>query len=111
MQGVQAAAVVVPPSPPSPPQPLGASSGHSHLLPPLPLSASLGAPPLVVVVAVGVSPLPSSSLMPHPAVIVAVGAWWVAVAVGVSPLVLVVVWCPPGRRRHCGLFPTAVVIL
>ena len=34
-----------------------------------------------------VPPLPSSSLVPHPAVIV--GAWWVAVAGGPSPLILV----------------------
>jgi hypothetical protein len=64
----------------------------------------------LVVVAVGASPLSSSSLVPCPAVL-AVGASWSVVAVGARsfswprvppPVVLMAVWCTPGRRCRVG---------
>src|SRR6267154_2779847 len=70
-----------------PPTAIGCLVGSQPSPPPLLLSASSGAPPLVVVVAVGFSPLPLLSLVPHPTVIVTVGAWWVALAMRPSPLV------------------------
>ena len=84
---------------------------HRHWWVPCPaVVIAMGA--LIVVVAVGASPLPSSSLVPCPAVVVAVGAWWSIVAVGAFPLLLVAecappvvlmaVWCTPGRRHRVG---------
>ena len=63
---------------------------------------------LVIIGAVGASLLPSSSLVPHPTVVITVGAWWVNVAVGASPLVLVVV--PPGCCYRVGAPPQLVLV-
>ena len=96
-EGVQVAAVVVP------------CCRHSHHPPTATVTAvEDGVPPAAVVIVLsrphrctrrhrgrGCLPLlPLSSLVSCPAVVVNIGAWWVDVAVGASPLVLVVVWSP-----------------
>src|ERR1700683_2869964 len=49
--------------------------------------------------------------MPGPAVIVAVGAWWVTVAVGASPLILVAEGAPPARPHGHMVPPRALLWL
>ena len=56
---------------------------------------------LIFIGAVGASLLLLSFLVPHPAVIVTVGAWWVDVAVVASLLVLVAVWSPQSSWSWC----------